>query len=150
MMKEVEDEVAALEKSGAPQGRRLGSAEEVPAELQLGYRDELESKKRDESVASGSSSSREPSSGERPPKPSARLTPSSASSTVGSHASAIRRTGTGTANPPPTRTVPAAGHQGPVAVMPHSNNGVPPWLDKVIGGVMACLIFFIIKKLMGL
>lgn len=128
---------------------------EVPAELKLGFRDEME-KAAAAAAAAGAVGADDAESAELaegfvqtvpredldppPPQPPA--------------AGAARP---GQTVPQPTRTVPlpdAAHHQAPLAPLQrrrtfNDNGGVPRWIDRVIAALVVCLIGMILKVLLA-
>ncbi|KAI9828795.1 MAG: hypothetical protein M1832_001900 [Thelocarpon impressellum] len=140
IMREVELAVEAAEKDDSKAGQRLGGAEEVPRELRLAYKDDMESSKNEQ----GSSASTPPileadqAARRHSPDPRATRTTSSQANTAQPANPA----------PQPTRTI-----QLPPQVVPpvpqRSADGVPAWLDQAIGGLVVCLAAMIMKKILG-
>ncbi|KAF2743464.1 UBC-like protein [Sporormia fimetaria CBS 119925] len=132
IMKERE-EAAALQEAKAGKKKE----ESVPEELRLAYRDELAEssaswpqhpEKPDQStkVPSSTDSASQNDQAERPAAPEAPAAPISAS----------------TSSPLPTRTLPP---QPPIVVQ--ANAGPPlAWVDACIYGVLAALLFMVIRK----
>ena len=149
IMKGLEDEVKALEKDGPQDGKRA-EVVEVPAALRLRYRDELEKTNGnvEDDAPAASFSAAEASTARTCGAVHARDTSTSAVTRTPEIDAESARART-VPNPAPTRTRPPP--PAAVAIVPAaSNNGVPPWLDRAISGVMACLIFLILKRIMGL
>lgn len=122
IMKEREEMVKEIEET---EGKR--KEEEIPEELRLAYRDELGKKDDTESKAEPSSSS-----------------PSSASTAPGTApaASVVQATLPATA-PQPTRTIPV-----PQALQTaqRSPDQSLAWIDTCIYGLVAALLFMVLKK----
>ena len=121
-------------------------ADEVPAELRLAYKDELATKalkEKEPTPASSKTASTDYNASYRPQTPETLAAASSQPPT--SRATPATRTTV----PMPMRTVQLPTRPTPV-VLVTSSNGVPAWIDKAIGGVVACLVIMVVKKIIGL
>lgn len=144
IMREKEEEVA---KDGEGDRRRK---EDVPAELRLGYRDELGAKEKTQVQntpdAAGVTASTEKPSASREPSAQTRSVPESSHNVnpgAGSIAHTVPITAPTTGMPVlPART---ASQQAPQR--PRQQEEGSSWLDLAIVGLMAALIYMIIRKL---
>ena len=123
--------------------------EEVPKELKMGWKDEMDKKRKDSDIQLGNgddTESAELAEGFVQTAPLAReeaVVPN-----VVSYPAARPVQGV----PQPTRTVPMPQQQqvpvSPLAqVQRHSNDGVPDWVDKAIVGVVLCLIVMLLRMM---
>ncbi|KAI9845503.1 MAG: hypothetical protein M1837_004842 [Sclerophora amabilis] len=148
---EVMREVAGDPGEQDKQGKEAQEVE-IPQELRMGYKDEIGAKKEE---TKDSASDAQPSKEPELPTPPQRLQPSAASSSLSSSSSSS------SSQPaqPPQRTQPAAVQPQPTRVIRlppqqeralRSDDGIPAWIDKTIGGLFACLVVMILKKMLEL
>jgi ubiquitin-conjugating enzyme E2 J1 len=129
IIKEREEAAALIE---AKEGKK--KEEEVPEELRLAYRDELEK-------GASKGGEHEPVAKESKGKERAQETPPTARPVV--QASTSPATSVNAPVPRPTRTVPFSAQQ---AVAQHSRDPSLAWIDACIYGVIAALLFMVVKK----
>ncbi|KAI9758635.1 MAG: hypothetical protein M4579_002946 [Chaenotheca gracillima] len=136
---EVMREVAEIAQGD---GEFASRDEEIPKELRMGYKDEM-GPKTEKSETSSDTSNTSSNHTSVPPTPPTPVAPSVSS------------------RPPPLPRAPLPPQHAPqvtrvIHVPPQqhraisSNDGVPAWIDKAIGGVFACLIVMILKKVLEL
>jgi ubiquitin-conjugating enzyme E2 J1 len=111
-----------------------GKVEEVPEELRLAYREDLSNANGDASIASQDTTSRpaeqvpmphgDPVAGTSAPTPAVQVVQQQ--------------------QPPPPVGQPA---QAPQAQRQRQDDGIPPWIDKAIYGIIAALFYLLWKKL---
>ncbi len=128
IMKEREDMLKDIEEK---EGQR--KEEEVPEELRLAYRDELgkQEDKDEPKMDKGKGRATEPAA-----QPSTSTTASSSSPPP------VRAPATPRVSAPPTRTQPPHVQQ----VIRHSPDRSLAWIDTCIYGVVAALLFMVVKK----
>ena len=151
IIKECEDAARAAEAE-AGEGSSKANEVEVPPELSMGFKDEMEKKAAAQAVEDAETA--ELAEGFVQTVPRAQLGGVAASSTAAGLAQP------GQSVPQPTRTVPLpnAAHntavplqQAQLLQQQHTLNdrGVPKWIDRVIAALVVCLVGMILKVILG-
>ena len=145
VMKDVEADVAGYAQREGSNASMAGKEEKIPQELRLAYKDELGANNTEDSKASSAHASSAANN------PIVGQPANQATTSAPTRQHAVARAGSPqpvNPLPRPTRTIQLPPHAHQMAAQ-HSNNGVPGWVDKAIGGVIACLVIMILKRLVG-
>ena len=140
VLREVDEEVKRLGE-GVEVGER--KKEVVPEGLRLGYRDEW-GKKEEGKLTATASGSNAPSSSQDPRAPLA-----SATHPLPSQSTSVQPTLSSQALIPSTApsTRPTMTTQPQPQLLSSSQQGVPPWVDKAIVGILISLAIMLLKKI---
>ena len=158
IMKEVEDAVREKEKEGG--GSEVRQEEEVPKELRIGLKEDMERERAAVGAEQGILGDTE-----------AELAEGFVRTVAGNGASDVQAVTASSSSYPPARPaqsapLPTASDttttQAPVQAngnglvaqqlqaQRRSNDGVPMWIDRAIAGIVVCLVVMVLKMLLGL
>ena len=121
------------------EGQKSDDAVTIPAELRLGYRDEMtkaepnELREAEKGVTTSATAHTGPQPQSQPPRSSSSVTSPQAVHTTTSSSSSVTSPRLHTPHQPNTT---------------NNNSGVPAWIDKAIGGLLTCLVIMIVKKIL--
>jgi ubiquitin-conjugating enzyme E2 J1 len=154
IMRECAEAARVKEEEDAAKGNSPKKDEvEIPKELKLGYKDELggnQNGKEKEDTTTEDEDAAELAEGFVQTAPTAPYPPARPAQSVPQPTATIPQS----QRPPPPQVTEAArvvhAYQQQQAVQRRSNDGVPVWIDRSIAGVVVCLVFMVLKMLLGL
>lgn len=167
IIKECEDAAHAAEAE-AGEGSSRTKDVEVPPELSMGFKDEMEKKAAAASAAGAAGASIEATAQAMEDAETAELAegfvqtvPRADLSSAAASSTAAGLARPGQTVPQPTRTVPLPNAAHNTAVLPQqaqllqqqhtlNDRGVPKWIDRVIAALVVCLVGMILKVILGL
>lgn len=139
-----------LKEEGGAEGEGKSTEQAIPEELKFGFRDQM-GKSDDDKTADAERAASKPATTPVTPLTGSAGGSAALQSSVEPNSTSLAAPSTAPVSLQPTRTVPAVApaHAPPTpAAMPQApSNGVPPWVDKAITGLVAALAVMVFKKI---